>query len=180
MDCLFRGTKVKCVDRELASEATKAVKMYKEAILNITSADTRGKKIDLLIKYGSTQGVEISSNEFKSPQPTPIAALQQQCKNLRTNAAILNIIRSLDPRKSSTHVAAVDWLGSVGYLYLMADIDGLYYAQKVGILSLPRSLHDVPDFRSTLDSTLLPVRNFEFWIESYRCLGQTTRFRPAL
>ncbi|KAI8374350.1 uncharacterized protein BYT42DRAFT_474922, partial [Radiomyces spectabilis] len=104
MDCLFRGTKVKC--------------MYNEAILNITSADTRGKKTDLLIKYGSTQG----------------------CKNLRTNAAILNNIRSLDPRKSSTHVAAMDWLGSVGYLYLMADIDGLYYAQKIGILSLPKSL----------------------------------------
>ncbi|KAF7727453.1 hypothetical protein EC973_007522 [Apophysomyces ossiformis] len=119
MDCLFRGTQVKCVDGEFTSDATKAIRMYNEAILNITSADAKGKKIDLLIKYASSQGVEISSNEFKAPHPTPSVALQQQCKNLRSNAAIFNYIRSLDPRKPFTHVAAMDWLGSVGYLYLI-------------------------------------------------------------
>ncbi|KAI9020102.1 hypothetical protein CLU79DRAFT_232921 [Phycomyces nitens] len=45
----------------------------------------------------------------------------------------------------------MDWLGSVGYIYLMTDIDGLYYAQSVGILSLPKSLNDMADFQSTLD-----------------------------
>lgn len=33
----------------------------------------------------------------------------------------------------------------------MTDIDGLYYAQNVGILCLPKSLFDMADFQSTLD-----------------------------
>lgn len=95
-DILFRKTAIKCLDGEIASDTTKGVKLYNEAITNTTFTDTRGKKIDLLVKYGSSDGVELSSNEFKVARPSPLIALQQQCKNLRTNAAILNNLQALD------------------------------------------------------------------------------------
>lgn len=48
----------------------------------------------------------------------------------------------------------MDWLGGIGYMYFITSIDHLYYAEKIGIMSLPRSKLDLYGFKLTLNLVL--------------------------
>lgn len=39
----------------------------------------------------------------------------------------------------------------VGYMYLLADVEGLYFGKKVGILRLPKAPKDFVEFKATLN-----------------------------
>ncbi|CAO3595924.1 unnamed protein product [Absidia cylindrospora] len=45
----------------------------------------------------------------------------------------------------------MDWTGSVGYMYLLAEVDEIYYAKRMGLLSLSKSLRSFKDLASTLN-----------------------------
>lgn len=84
MDYLFRGTRIKLVDGESASQCTKSARQYIENLFGQSTRDTMyGRKIDLLLKCTNNgNDIELSSNEFKRHRASPACDLAQQCKNL--------------------------------------------------------------------------------------------------
>ncbi|KAI9480832.1 MAG: hypothetical protein EXX96DRAFT_617798 [Benjaminiella poitrasii] len=69
--------------------------------------------------------VEISSNEFK------------------------NSMRTTDGR------VAVDWIGHIGYMFAIIDINHVYYAQKIDIIIMPKIYCGFDSFRNDSGSPLL-------------------------
>ncbi|RCH83917.1 hypothetical protein CU097_000692, partial [Rhizopus azygosporus] len=120
-------------------------------VFGTSSESNFGRKINLLIKYGKNQELEISSNEFKKNGVTPAMAIMQQCKNLRANGTILDALQRLNGRTSVKQVVAMDWLGYVGYMFTLLDINGVYFGEKIGVLLLPKSVMDLRSFINTLD-----------------------------
>ncbi|ORY98206.1 hypothetical protein BCR43DRAFT_491025 [Syncephalastrum racemosum] len=154
MDYLFRSTDVKLMDGESASQCTKSARQYMENVFGGSIPDTaHGRKIDLILKRANNGGdIELSSNEFKRQRVSSTCALAQQCKNLRTNGAILAHLEAIDNQHRHRHVVAMDWIGNVGYLYMLANVEGVYVADKLCILRLPRCLNDVATFKPTLEA----------------------------
>ncbi|KAG0184925.1 hypothetical protein DFQ28_010230 [Apophysomyces sp. BC1034] len=146
LDELFCGT-----DVMLADECTKNTRLYNDMVFGTSSESSFGRKIDLLIKYGENQELEISSNEFKKNGVTPAMATVQQCKNLRVNGTILDALQRLNARKPVKQVVAMDWLGYVGYMFTLLDINGVYFGEKIGVLLLPKSVMDLRSFINTMD-----------------------------
>ncbi|KAF7730091.1 hypothetical protein EC973_003037 [Apophysomyces ossiformis] len=151
MDELFCDTGVMLADGETCSECTKNTRLYNDMVFGTSSDSSFGRKIDLLIKFGDNQELEISSNEFKKNGVTPAMAVMQQCKNLRVNGSILDALQRLDARKTVKQVVAMDWLGYVGYMFTLLDINGVYFGEKIGVLLLPKSVKDLHTFIVTLD-----------------------------
>ncbi|KAF7724993.1 hypothetical protein EC973_000486 [Apophysomyces ossiformis] len=171
MDHLFRSTGIKLADGETASNCTKDARQFNEIIYDSSSQNTmHGRKIDLLLKQknGGEHDIELSSNEFKRHCVTPNCAVIQQCKNLRINGAILGHMEALDQNRRCGHTVAMDWVGNVGYLYMLANVNDVYIAKKICILRLPKSLADVASFKSTL---LALLRYQHFIVE----LGKKTQ-----
>jgi hypothetical protein len=157
MDHLFRFTGIKLADGETASDCTKDARQFNEIIYDGSSQSTmHGRKIDLLLKQKNDgeHDIELSSNEFKRRCVTPNCAIIQQCKNLRVNGAILGHMESLDQDRRPGHIVAMDWVGNVGYMFMLANVNDVYVAKKICILRLPKSLADVASFKSTLLSLL--------------------------
>ncbi|ORZ03414.1 hypothetical protein BCR43DRAFT_510470 [Syncephalastrum racemosum] len=88
---------------------------------------------------------------IERPSHSPSLALKQQCKNLRTSGAILGHLQVLSPAKHFDHDVAMDWIGMVGYIYLLADVQQVYFAKKIGILRLSKAPKDFIDFKETLN-----------------------------
>lgn len=139
------------LSEETCSECTKNTRLYNDMVFGTSSESNFGRKINLLIKYGKNQELEISSNEFKKNGVTPAMAIMQQCKNLRANGTILDALQRLNGRTSVKQVVAMDWLGYVGYMFTLLDINGVYFGEKIGVLLLPKSVMDLRSFINTLD-----------------------------
>ncbi|CAO3673796.1 unnamed protein product [Rhizopus stolonifer] len=152
MDHLFRGSDVRLADGETACKVTRSKKQYNGLVYDpsVETPSIHGRKIDLLIKYGDDD-VEISSNEFKKYTVTPNLASSQQCKNLRVNGAILDSLQRLSPMKTIDGTVAMDWIGHIGYMFAIIDINDIYYAQKIDIIIMPKSTADLAQFETTLD-----------------------------
>ncbi|CAO3595890.1 unnamed protein product [Absidia cylindrospora] len=74
-----------------------------------------------------SKDIDISSIEIKKPMASPSLVLEQQCKNLRSNGAILGHLQAVNSSKNFDHIVAMDWIGMVDYMYLLADIDHDYF-----------------------------------------------------
>ncbi|KAI9484684.1 hypothetical protein BDB00DRAFT_115527 [Zychaea mexicana] len=81
-----------------------------------------------------------------------LVVLAQHCKNLRTNGAILAHNRVIDHQRGHHHIVAMDWIGNSGYLYMLANVDGIYFAKKISVMRLPQSLNDISSFKPTLQA----------------------------
>ncbi|CDH52791.1 hypothetical protein RO3G_11958 [Lichtheimia corymbifera JMRC:FSU:9682] len=147
---IFRWTQIKLVDGEHTSDCTQSVRQYNEIVYGENATGTLlGRKVDLLIKSGP-KDIELSSIEIKKPLTSPGLALEQQCKNLRTNGAILGHLQALNSAKDFDHIVAMDWIGMVGYMmYLLIDVEGVYYGKILGILRLRKAPKDFVEFKAT-------------------------------
>ncbi|KAI7885088.1 hypothetical protein K492DRAFT_182032 [Lichtheimia hyalospora FSU 10163] len=72
-------------------------------------------------------------------------------KNLRVNGTILDSLQRLNPSNPVKQIVAMDWLGYVGHMIDLVDVHGVYYAEKIGVLLLPKSTMDLHSFINTLD-----------------------------
>ncbi|ORX55605.1 hypothetical protein DM01DRAFT_1345108 [Hesseltinella vesiculosa] len=153
LDHVFRGTKIKLAEDETTSSCTKTTQIFNNTVHGVgNAAASVGRKIDVLLKSSSNDAVELSSIEVKKASVGPALVIAQQCKNLCTNASILSFLCALDPRRETLRtVAAIDLVGSVGYVYLLTSVGSLFFAQQIGILSLPRSLRDFARFATSLN-----------------------------
>lgn len=77
-----------------------------------------GRRIDLMlgVSYGKKR-VEISSNEWKRNVVSQEVVQKQQCKNLRTNAYIIQ--QMMKRYKINTSVMAMDFVRHCGCLYMI-------------------------------------------------------------
>ncbi|KAI9492253.1 hypothetical protein BDB00DRAFT_765733, partial [Zychaea mexicana] len=116
LDKLLRNTSIMLQDGENASNATKdAMILLQSLTSSITTTNERtemsmyGRKIDLLaITKSREQNVELTSSEWKREGVSESISLKQQCKSIRTNAAILSKLMLIG---DLGHLVAMDWLG---------------------------------------------------------------------
>ncbi|EIE87247.1 hypothetical protein RO3G_11958 [Rhizopus delemar RA 99-880] len=150
MDNLFRGSSVRLTDGDIACQVTKLPKQYNNFVYDPSiESNVHGRKIDLLIKYGHDD-IVMSANKFKKHIVTSNIASSQQCKNLCVNETILAALQRLNPT-TIDGLIAVDWIGNVGYMFAIVDINDIYYTQKIEILVMPESTVDLAQFETTLD-----------------------------
>ena len=72
------------------------------------SKPSYSRKIDLLLKTKELKKpIELSSNEWKRASASTDVQLNQQCKNLRVNACILNNLNKFGINESFS----MDWIG---------------------------------------------------------------------
>ncbi|ORX58032.1 hypothetical protein DM01DRAFT_1283380, partial [Hesseltinella vesiculosa] len=136
---------------EVASYSTRKTREFNNAVFGNNDERSVGRKIDILMKQGShdPRALELCSIEMKKSGIGPASVVEQQCKNLRTNATILNNLQSLDPRHKAPYIVGLDWIGSTGNLFALVDLDGIFFAKTIGILHLPKAL---TDFKCTKDA----------------------------
>lgn len=122
-----------------------------------------GHRIDLMlgVSHGKKR-VEISSNEWKRNVVSQEVVQKQQCKNLRTNACIIQQIMAR--YKINTSVMAMDFVGNCGCLYMMKKTQELVFiAKPVARLATPYHVDHL--------STLKPILNALFQMKvSQQCL----------
>ncbi|KAG1299704.1 hypothetical protein G6F66_000611 [Rhizopus arrhizus] len=132
-------TSIKLTEGETTSACTKSIQRLNVALYEASQSQSFGRKIDILVKHdqGSSKYIELSSLENK---------------NLRTNGAILAYLSSLNPRcRALQTTAAIDFIGSAGYIYVMTNIDGIFYARQVGLIMLPKSRGTFVHLTETMD-----------------------------
>ncbi|CAO3618871.1 unnamed protein product [Mucor hiemalis] len=133
---------------------TKSIRRLNVALYDVNQSQSIGRKIDILVKHdqGSNKFIELSSLEVKPANAGPAVIKEQQNKNLRTNGAILAYLSSLNPKCCALQTtAAIDFIGSVGYVYTMTNIEDIFYAKQVGIMMLPKSRSTFTNLIETMD-----------------------------
>ncbi|KAG0166548.1 hypothetical protein DFQ29_000934 [Apophysomyces sp. BC1021] len=148
------NTSIKLIEGETTSACTKSVQRVNVALYKAGHGQSFGRKIDILVKHdqGSGKYIELSSLEVKPGNAGPALIRNQQNKNLRTNGAILAYLSSLDRNCSALQTtAAIDFVGSAGYVYVLTNIEGIFYARQVGLITLPKSRSNFIQLTETLD-----------------------------
>ncbi|EIE76517.1 hypothetical protein RO3G_01224 [Rhizopus delemar RA 99-880] len=158
LDILLDSSNIKLIDGESTSEATKASIDLNRSIFGLgEQSHSFGRRIDLMlgIKH-KKQRVEISSNEFKKTIASKDVVLKQQCKNLRTNACIIQQI--IAKYKINTSVMVMDFVGSFGCLYMIKKTEEQFYiAKPVAKLAIPYNIDQLGGLEQTL-SALFQMR----------------------
>ncbi|KAI7858797.1 hypothetical protein BDC45DRAFT_433195, partial [Circinella umbellata] len=118
MKIVLRGPQYKFQLGEQACVESKAVrerneKDYSKGGVFSTTHNIMGRKVDLLV---ASHDQNISSCEWKADNVTPSTIRKQECKNVRTNACILESLLKLpfDPEDfdpKSFHIMYMDWVG---------------------------------------------------------------------
>ncbi|KAI8147393.1 hypothetical protein BJV82DRAFT_595329 [Fennellomyces sp. T-0311] len=131
-------------------------------------SQSQGRKIDLLLVTKGRE-LELASNEWKTFHSKHLI-LQQQSKNLRCNAAILNNLYISSKGKVST-VMAVDFVGTIGYMYLLVLKGNVYVPTVIQPLFLPTDMSQLPAFIGTIKGLFVWK---DFLEEQVRILKLTT------
>ncbi|KAL1928037.1 hypothetical protein VTP01DRAFT_3442 [Rhizomucor pusillus] len=148
------NTNIRLVEGETISACTKRIQRVNSALYAASQNPSHGRKIDILVKHnqGCNKYIELSSLEVKPANAGATIVRDQQNKNLRTNGAILSYLCSLIPGCHTLQTtAAIDFVGAAGYVYIMTNIDGIFYARQVGLIMLPKSRSTFVDLLETLD-----------------------------
>lgn len=138
---------------ESTSDATKVSLEINKYLFGLgDQVSTYGRKIDLLFGLDhSKKRIEVSSNEWKRDLVSQDIINKQQCKNLRTNACIINQIWSR--YKVDTQVIAMDFVGNSGHLYVMKKTEeGVFIAKPIQTLIIPQQIDHIKTLKSTLNS----------------------------
>ncbi|ORZ04107.1 hypothetical protein BCR42DRAFT_199860 [Absidia repens] len=157
LDILLRHTKIYLADGETISEASSRTMRYNECIYGhsrtttTTTNNVFGRRIDLIIKSSKEKSIELCTNEWKRQQADANLAIHQQNKNIRLNCAILSHLQSLKYPSKVPFTVAMDWLGTVGYMYILVDVEGTFVARNIGQVIMPRTLLNLKEFKRTLD-----------------------------
>src|ERR1700722_1791194 len=106
--------------------------------------------IDLLVECDQHDyHCELSSIEFKKYSISENGILQQQSKNIRINAALLNNINSITDHVEKS-IIYMDWFGRRGYTAQIFRHGNCFIGQHISSLYVPRCLLELDSFRSTV------------------------------
>ncbi|KAG2223842.1 hypothetical protein INT45_012715, partial [Circinella minor] len=138
---------------ETCSKATKIARQHNMELCK--DKDNKqvviGRRIDLLF---STLGVELGSSEWKKANVSDSLGKQQQNKNARTNKAILRTLERMpinEDLRDEMIVYGMDWIGNLGYVIAVKQVNSAYLVYFMGDLILPQTLSNFCDFKDTLD-----------------------------
>ncbi|KAI9317957.1 hypothetical protein BX666DRAFT_1856666, partial [Dichotomocladium elegans] len=147
LEVLLDGTGITMIDGEKACKATKMNNTINNVYFEI-DLSRYGRKIDLILC--TLDRTEICSNEFKKDTSDDSVILDQQSKNLRTNASILrHVLYPLNHELDTT--MAIDLIGTNGYLYALQLVnDDFYIAKPVSQLLYPKTRESLWLFLDTL------------------------------
>ncbi|KAI8884168.1 hypothetical protein K501DRAFT_182893, partial [Backusella circina FSU 941] len=152
-DILLDSTNIEMIDGENTSEATKVSIDINRSIFGLgEQSSSYGRRIDLIlgVSHGKKR-VEISSNEWKRNVVSQEVVQKQQCKNLRTNACIIQQI--MTRYKINTSVMAMDFVGSCGCLYMMKKTqEQVFIAKPVARLATPYHVDHISALKPTLNA----------------------------
>lgn len=115
-------------------------------------SNSYGRRIDLIlgVSHGRKR-VEISSNEWKRSLVSQEIVDKQQCKNLRTNACIIQQL--MTKYKIDTPVMAMDFVGNCGCLYMMKRTkDQIYISKPIARLAIPYHVDHMNVLKGTLSA----------------------------
>ncbi|KAI7854082.1 hypothetical protein BDC45DRAFT_585732 [Circinella umbellata] len=107
-----------------------------------TGKAVSGRKIDVMVISENTR-ISLCAIEWKKKNASAKRLLIQQTKNLRVNKCHLAKILKLqlsNAQKKKMMVVGMDWKGFDGYMFTIRKVDGVYVANLLDQLSLPRHL----------------------------------------
>ncbi|EIE86265.1 hypothetical protein RO3G_10976 [Rhizopus delemar RA 99-880] len=128
---------------------------------------TYGRRIDILVvcDLETDNGIEMCSIEFKKSNVTEATLQQQQNKNLRINACILNNIH-LFTENTDHQLIYFDFAGKSTYMIQLYRYENCIVGHKIGNFSLISSLVELEQLRKS-------VKNLYAWREFVVNLGNT-------
>ncbi|KAI9493507.1 hypothetical protein BDB00DRAFT_787988 [Zychaea mexicana] len=93
-------------------------------------------------------GQNISSCEWKADDATPASIRKQECKNIHTNACILNQLTTMpfdedDYDATTLSIMYMDWVGRDGVLKAIIKKDDIQVVTKIDSLYIPCSIHEI-------------------------------------
>ncbi|CDH60923.1 hypothetical protein RO3G_01221 [Lichtheimia corymbifera JMRC:FSU:9682] len=165
LDVLYRDTDINMIDGENISEATRDSIEHNQDTFGFEAVHSTGRRIDLMIRLADSN-TELSANEWKSKKTSRLI-LKQQSKNVRSNCAILNKLHIMTHTEIS-QVMAVEFVGSVGYLYLLQLKNALYVPSVLYRLHLPSQIEHLPEFLNTIKALFLWKEFVESMVKKLR------------
>ncbi|RCH80107.1 hypothetical protein CU098_000336, partial [Rhizopus stolonifer] len=156
LDCLFCGTELKILDGEPGCLAAKEQMIVNHSLFPFSEENALStcavRKVDAIVVANlKKERVELSTNEWKKSCVSSTTAMKQQSKNLRTNLSILNQLNRRYNIKTK-NVVAMDFIGSVGYMYSLREKEGVYVANLIEELSLPRNNKEIKHVSKTINA----------------------------
>ncbi|ORX46086.1 hypothetical protein DM01DRAFT_260490, partial [Hesseltinella vesiculosa] len=154
LDILYDGADIVLDDGEHVCQATKSSIDLNRCLFDDTSLiPSYGRKIDLLLKSSGPKKIEPSSNEWKRASVTGVLKSKQLCKNIRTNACIIDHFHALVANVDE--VISLDFVGNTGILFMVKKTKGKYFITKVmAKLVIPNSISQIGTLQPTLDALL--------------------------
>ncbi|KAG2199061.1 hypothetical protein INT46_011056 [Mucor plumbeus] len=149
-DIMFEDTIFNWKDGETMSNVSKKVCKNNTKLFGVNTSMT-GRRIDLIIE---AKQLELSTNEWRREVGFS-SALKQQSKNIRMNKALLKHWLELPipaDKTSQLSVLAMDWVGSVGYMFSVSAVEDVFVSNYNAALQLPTYIADISDFLDTLNS----------------------------
>jgi hypothetical protein len=142
-------------DTRVILKAGETVSVLTQRMQIINDGDTTyGRRIDILVACDletDNDDVEICSIEFKKSNITTATLQQQQNKNLRINACILNDIH-LFTENTDHQLIYFDFAGKSAYMVQLYRYENCFVAHKIGSFHLIGSLVELKQLRKSVKS----------------------------
>ncbi|KAI7848070.1 hypothetical protein BDC45DRAFT_524499 [Circinella umbellata] len=153
LNILLRDTLIDASEEEHTSTITEEIMISNSKAFTSAVCNDRviGKRIDMIIK---SCGVELSTSQWKKKGTNKSAGRNQQVKNVRDNKSILKHLLSLpinDFDKKNVFCLGLDFIGTVGYMFSVHNVDDVFVANFISDLELPEDLSQLEDFVETVD-----------------------------
>ncbi|KAL9541348.1 hypothetical protein MBANPS3_009176 [Mucor bainieri] len=169
LDPILRTTGLHIKEGETVSSATKRMQIVNDVDV------TYGRRIDALLACESVtddgDDVELTSIEFKRSDCSTATLQQQQNKNLRISACILNDIH-LATNNAAAKVIYLDCAGRSAYSAQLVRFEDCYVGHKIGQVRLISSLFELKQFKKT-------IQNLYTWRENMIKIGNEVALAQA-
>ncbi|KAI9266273.1 hypothetical protein EDC94DRAFT_668010 [Helicostylum pulchrum] len=143
LDFMFTNTELGAKDGESVCSSTRRMQIINNEEVSF------GWRLDLIIINKHNKMSEICSLKFKKHDASFSTLTNQQSKNMRTNACILNEIHLLS-NDDTISVTYMDFAGTHGYIAQLIKFEGRFISHEVGKFSLIESLLELEDLRKSI------------------------------
>ncbi|KAL0145615.1 hypothetical protein V8B55DRAFT_1570222 [Mucor lusitanicus] len=146
VDPILQNTRLNLKEGENVSKATQRMQLVNDADV------TYGRRIDVLVACESivdSGNVELASIEFKKSDCSITILRQQQNKNLRINACILNDIH-LATKSDAAKVIYLDCAGKSSYLVQLSRFNNCFVGYKIGRVRFIASLFELRQLKESI------------------------------
>ncbi|KAJ2955007.1 hypothetical protein NQZ79_g8912 [Umbelopsis isabellina] len=145
LEATFADTDLKLKDGETFSRSSSRNQIFNN--YQVSS----GRRIDLMITSSTMD--ELCSIEFKKSDATTKLLRNQQSKNLRINACLLNEMHLLT-RNSDIGICYMDFAGRHGYIAEVFRYEDFFVAYKIAPVHVAKSMFEVAEMNKCIGNLL--------------------------